>query len=94
MIYSTLLESANKSGGTGIHWKTVSFSSVLIIIWRKETHDSIKKNTQTLLVASTEVDLEEKAEKTKCISSCLVNRMKCDITIKRQVTNSWKVWQR
>jgi len=79
MIYSTLLESASKSGGIGIQRKTVSFWSVLIIIWRKDTHDSIKKTTKVLLVASTEADLEEKAEKS--ISSCLMNRMEDDITI-------------
>lgn len=66
IICSTLLESASKSGGTGIHWKPVSFSSVLIINLAKAKHDSIKKTTQALLVANTEADLEEKAEKTKC----------------------------
>jgi len=39
---------------------------VLIINLAKAKHDSIKKTTQALLVANTEADLEEKAEKTKC----------------------------
>ena len=51
----------------------------------------MKKNTEALLIANKEFDLEVKAEKTVCLH--LMNKMQANVVIERRQINHLIIWQ-